>query len=579
RLLILYGSQTGCAADVAERIRRAAKRRHYQPALFALDDYDRTQLIEERLVLFIVSTTGQGEEPDNMKKFWRFLLRKDLPRHALAQMEYSVFGLGDSSYEKFNYPAKKLYKRLQQLGGQPFHARGDGDDQHYLGMDGALDPWLDAVWRILGERFPLPEGCSDIDDGVLYPLYFPISFVEGDAAISTMAGSPHAGDHLARLTRNERVTPTSHFQDVRLVELKFDQLPVYEPGDIIDIMPENRPTDVEAFLDYIGLLDEADRPIRINYPLPGGLVGATLTLRSLCRYWLDVFSVARRSFFEITAHFAQDPEQAEKLHYFSSAAGQDDLYAYCYRMRRTAFEILQDFNSVRVPLAYLLEMFPFLRPRSFSIASSAQVCMHTDSIQLLIGIVKYRTRMATPRTGVFTRWLADMPTDISDASTLPIWIRRGTLRLPPAGPIILIAPGLGLAPMRALLEERLARQQHDNILIFGCRHQRADFYFNEQWRAMCEQGTLQLFTAFSRDQEEKRYVQHAIIDEAALLWTAIHERQGSIYLCGKAKRMPEDVADAFCRVFMEHGRLSQEEAHALMVTLKRTGRYQQECWD
>ncbi|KAI8048571.1 hypothetical protein BDF22DRAFT_746813 [Syncephalis plumigaleata] len=564
RLLILYGSQTGCAADVAERIRRAAK-------------------LEEKLAVFIVSTTGQGEEPDNMKKFWRFLLRKDLPKNVLSQLEYSVFGLGDSSYEKFNYPAKKLHKRLQQLGAQPFHARGDGDDQHYLGLDGALDPWLEAVWDTLASRFPLSVELREMDDSVLYPLVF----VDEDASSTGTIVPQHAGDHLARLTRNQRVTPKSHFQDVRLVELEFDQLPAYQPGDIIDIMPENCSKDVETFLEHIGLLEQADRLIRIdspdpNYPLPSR-ISAILTLRDLCRCWLDIFSVPRRSFFELTAHFAEDPEHAEKLHYFSTAAGQDDLYAYCYRMRRTAFEVLQDFNSIKLPLDYLLEIFPILRPRSFSIASSSKV--HDNTIQLLIGIVKYRTRMATPRTGVFTRWLADLPPiDINDneesTRTLSVWIRRGTLRLPSSdGPIILIAPGLGLAPMRALLEERLALQQHSNILIFGCRHQQADFYFSDEWRVMCEKGALQLFTAFSRDQNEKQYVQHVIMKQAALIWTAIQHQHGSIYVCGKSKRMPEDVIDAFCDVFVKQGNLSEQEARELIVTLKRTGRYQQECWD
>ncbi|KAI9592068.1 hypothetical protein BDF19DRAFT_472185 [Syncephalis fuscata] len=531
RLLILYGSQTGNAADAAERIRRAAKRRHYQPALFALDDYDRTRLIEEKLVIFIVSTTGQGEEPDNMKKFWRFLLRKDLPRDALYQMQYSVFGLGDSSYEKYNYPAKKLYKRLQQLGGHPFYVRGDGDDQHYLG--------------------------------------FPITFVDKPPPCHSVMDW-HSGDYHGQLTKNERITATDHFQDVRLVELSFEQLPPFQPGDILDIMPENRIQDVDAFLDYIGLLNEADRSVQIcatdrDYPLPTGL-NMVLTLRQLCQYWLDIFSVPRRSFFELTAHFAQDPEHAEKLEFFSSAEGQDDLYAYCYRMRRTAFEILEDFNSIKIPLDYLLEIFPLLRRRSFSIASSPQV--HQNSIQLLIGIVKYRTRLSTPRSGVFTPPIA-----------LPVWIRRGTLRLPSTGPIILIAPGLGLAPMRSLLEERVITNQHDNILIFGCRHEKSDFYFKDEWKTMCTQNALQLFTAFSRDQDDKRYVQQVIREQASLIWTTIYSQQGFIYVCGKSTRMPEDVADAFCELFIEQGHLSPEEARTLITTLKRTGRYQQECWD
>jgi sulfite reductase alpha subunit-like flavoprotein len=83
--------------------------------------------------IIVCSTTGDGEEPDNMKRFWRFLLRRNLPIDLLEPIDYAVFGLGDSSYPKYNFVAKKLWKRLQQLGARSLLNRGDGDDQHYLG--------------------------------------------------------------------------------------------------------------------------------------------------------------------------------------------------------------------------------------------------------------------------------------------------------------------------------------------------------------------------------------------------------------------------------------------------------------
>ncbi|RKP08332.1 hypothetical protein THASP1DRAFT_15816 [Thamnocephalis sphaerospora] len=574
RLLILYGSQTGCAADMADRVRREAKRRHFRPALFAMDEYDRAQLVNERLAIFVCSTTGQGEEPDNMKKFWRFLMRKDLPKGALAQLRFAVFGLGDSSYEKFNYPGKKLHKRLMQLGAQPYHPRGDGDDQHYLGQDGALDPWLDGVWNVLMQAYPLPAGLSALPDDVLYPW---MQFADAlDSAIQTTA-STSTDRYLATLTRNERVTPHSHFQDVRLLEFQLDNRP-FEPGDILDIMPENLESDVNDFLEHTGLVVCADRPFRFRetdpeHRLPSALRG-TLTLRDLCRRWLDVFSIPRRSFFEFAAHFTKDPEHAEKLREFNSAAGQDDLYAYCHRMRRTTFEVLQDFRSIEIPLDYLLDVFPLLRPRQFSIASSPT--MYPDRVHLLMGVVKYRTRLSTPRTGVCTRWIAQL----DPTKQVSVGFRQGTMRLPTQPvPIVLIAPGLGVAPMRSLLQKRIECGQHDNILIFGCRHHAADYYCADEWEQMCGSGMLQLFTAFSRDQDEKRYVQHAIREQAQVLWAAIHTRGGAIYLCGKSTRMPEDVAEALCDVFAEQGGMSLSDAKAYLQGLKRVGRFQQECWD
>jgi sulfite reductase alpha subunit-like flavoprotein len=99
-VLILFGSETGCAEEVAQRIARESQRRHYSVRIQAMDEYDRAQLVQEPLVIFVCSTTGQGEEPSNMKQFWKFLLRKSLPPDALSDLQYAVFGLGDSSYAR-----------------------------------------------------------------------------------------------------------------------------------------------------------------------------------------------------------------------------------------------------------------------------------------------------------------------------------------------------------------------------------------------------------------------------------------------------------------------------------------------
>ena len=120
RICFLYGSQTGSAQEVAEVLGRDAERRDFKKEnilICSLDDYDRSLLIEEPFVVFVVATTGEGDPPDNMKMFWRFILRKGLPASVLQSLDFAVFGLGDSSYVKYNYVARRLRKRLLQLGG------------------------------------------------------------------------------------------------------------------------------------------------------------------------------------------------------------------------------------------------------------------------------------------------------------------------------------------------------------------------------------------------------------------------------------------------------------------------------
>lgn len=158
KLTVLYGSQTGCAQDLAEHIWRETKRYHYTGGVSAMDSYDVTQLINEHLVIFVCSTTGQGNEPDNMKTFWKFLLRRNLPLDSLCALQYAVLGIGDSSYAQFNFVAKRLNKRLQQLGGRPIIPVGLCDEQHDLGASAVYVPWLTNLWNELLLLQPLPNG-------------------------------------------------------------------------------------------------------------------------------------------------------------------------------------------------------------------------------------------------------------------------------------------------------------------------------------------------------------------------------------------------------------------------------------
>ncbi|KAL5974498.1 multidrug-resistance type transporter [Asimina triloba] len=124
---------TGNAMDAAERIGREAERGGCLAVVLSVDEFNASLLQYEETVIFIVSTTGQGDTPDSMKVFWRFLLQRNLSRQWLEGLHYAVFGLGDSGYQKYNFAAKKLDKRLADLGASPIIERGLGDDQHPSG--------------------------------------------------------------------------------------------------------------------------------------------------------------------------------------------------------------------------------------------------------------------------------------------------------------------------------------------------------------------------------------------------------------------------------------------------------------
>ena len=199
KLLVLYGSQTGCAQEVAERIAWEGKRRHFRVRVAGMDEYDVMNLPSEPLVILCASTTGQGDVPDNMRAFWSFLLRRSLGSDSLVGSSFATFGLGDSGYAKYNAVAKRLDKRLEMLGAQRLVPLGLGDDQDRAGYDQALDPWLSALWDAALRLMPLPDGVTIDTSDSLPPARYLVTPAQScatrdaSALISTaQAGVAHA---------------------------------------------------------------------------------------------------------------------------------------------------------------------------------------------------------------------------------------------------------------------------------------------------------------------------------------------------------------------------------------------------
>lgn len=223
---VLYGSQTGTAQDTAGHVARVLMRHYLSATAVAMDSFQLAKLLDVRFAIFIVATTGQGEEPDNMKKTWRFLLRKSLPSNSLEKFQFAVFGLGDSSYPKYNFVAKKLHKRLQLLGGRSIVPIGLADDQHPLGVDGALSPWIDALMENLRDIFPSLINCKPLPISTLLPPVVSIELLDDDQSLSIESGCrPYNNETPSRsapakvlLKENTRLTPQHHFQDVRYVD-------------------------------------------------------------------------------------------------------------------------------------------------------------------------------------------------------------------------------------------------------------------------------------------------------------------------------------------------------------------------
>eukprot|EP00965_Chrysotila_dentata_P064221 2127758-Pleurochrysis_carterae.AAC.2 len=223
-----------------------------------MDEYDVSNLPHERLVVCVASTTGEGEVPDNMRSFWQFLLRRDLPRTALSQVKHTTFGLGDSSYPKFNYAAKRLHRRLEQLGSTALLPIGLGDDQDDLGLDRGFGEWVTQLWPAVEALLPLPPDLTPLPASQLLPARYEVQTFDqatgmqgdelGSAAASlgpcaTVTESQTPDRHrpwMARVLRNVRLTSEDCARDVRHIEFDLAGSGLqYEPGDALAVQPRN----------------------------------------------------------------------------------------------------------------------------------------------------------------------------------------------------------------------------------------------------------------------------------------------------------------------------------------------------
>lgn len=402
--------------------------------------------------------------------------------------------------------------------------------------------------------------------------------------------------------KNTRLTQRGHWQDVRSLSFLVDGNIKYRPGDVVTIYPKNFPEDVDSLIELQGWTDVADKPIIIcptaeSYGKESYIprVAAmrtvdTPTLRSLLINNLDIRAIPRRYFFEIISKFTDDPLHRERLLDFTNPVYSDEFFDYTSRPRRSILEVLHDFPSVRIPWHWAPSVFPELRGRQFSIASGGDIMTpeaDTTRIQICVALVKYQTVLRKTRQGVCSRYLASLPVgtelNVSLTCSDAFLVTKEKLEKP----IVMIAPGTGVAPMRNLIWTRalwVGNKEIDPakaLLIFGGRNAKADFLFEKEWKSA--NLDVKVVTAFSRDQKEKRYVQDAIRDNSRLICELLADLGGSVYVCGSSGKMPVSVraalVDAFHDVrFREDYNYTKEQAEAEVALMEKQGRYIQETW-
>jgi sulfite reductase (NADPH) flavoprotein alpha-component len=365
----------------------------------------------------------------------------------------------------------------------------------------------------------------------------------------------------ARLGANRKLTAPDSAKDTRHFEVDISGSGLaYEVGDSLGVFPTNNPALVEELLQVLGLGGE-EQVLDPN--------GQSVSLREALSHSYVITEPDKK----LLAAIAQKDPTAEKFTVMATPEGKADLEAYL--RGRDVIDPLREHPAAKFTAEEFVKVLRKLQPRLYSIASSPKA--YPTAVHLTVAVVRYESH-GRKREGVCSTFLAER----SEKTPVPVFVHSAKhFRVPedPATPVIMVGPGTGIAPFRAFLQERKAAgATGKNWLFFGDQKAASDFLYREELEAHQEEGTLhRLHTAFSRDQAEKVYVQHRMLEQAEELYSWL-EQGAFFYVCGDASRMAKDVDAALHKVVEKAGGKSAEEAAAYVEELKKSKRYRKDVY-
>lgn len=553
RLTILYGSQTGNAKRIAGQLANRAEAAGLPARLLRADAYPQRELAQERHLLLVISTQGDGEPPDDARGLFEFITGKRAPK--LPALQFAVLGLGDSSYPQFCTIGRQLDARLAELGATRLGAFGEADVE----IEAVATPWAEQALAELRERLKQVGPPARAT-----PLH----------AVPSRSTHSREQPFAATVLANQRIVARDSARDVRHIELSLEGSGLhYQPGDALGVWPRNPPALVEQWLEAL----------RLDGAQEVTCQGRTLPLRQWLGREREVTRLHRGFMTALAATGGHDelarllqPQQSTQL---TAVLANDQ-----------PIDLLRRYPATWQPEALLAALRP-LAPRLYSIASSAKAV--GEEVHLTVAVVDYQAH-GSAHWGTASAFLAAADED----GKVPVFIEPNErFRLPADGSrdIIMIGPGTGVAPFRAFVQERReSGATGRNWLFFGNRHFAGDFLYQVEWQQALKDGSLhRLDLAFSRDSafsesphrdvrgvardSHKVYVQQRLREQGAELYEWL-KGGAHLYVCGDSKYMARDVHAALVDVIAAHGNQLPDEAQSWLGELLQQGRYARDVY-
>ena len=539
-ITVLYGSETGNAQGVAEMFGERLQGLGHTVEVKGMDEIKPRNIKKVEDLFIVTATHGEGDPPDNAIELHEFLHGRKAPK--LEGVRFSVLALGDQSYDHFCQTGKDFDAKLEELGAERLYERIDCD----VDYDEDAEKWIAKVIDALNEETGSTAQAEEVVSET----------IQSEKQQKHSKANPFYTEVLENINLNGRGSA----KETRHIELLLEDFnEEYEPGDCLVVLPENDPELVKQLIETLEWDPEQDIVINEDED--------KMTLQdALTRH------------FEITRLTKPLVQKAATLfnNYELAKKEADSDWIKSYIDGRDLIDLIQDFKPDGLKPDDLYGMLRKLPPREYSIASSYQAA--PDEVHITVGAARYQAH-GRDRSGVCSIQLAER---IEPGDTVPIYLKHNpNFKFPKdeETPVIMIGPGTGVAPFRSYMQEREELELEGNTwLFFGNQHFRTDFLYQTEWQSWLEDGYLErMDVAFSRDTDDKVYVQHKI-KENAKLFNEWLDRGASIYVCGDEKYMAKDVHEAIKQVISQERQISEDDAEEFLKQLKRDKKYQRDIY-